>query len=118
MDEDNMMTYGNKKKRYDGLAQGINSRKPGIRALRFDILFFLAVLFISCFGVLIVYSATRNSMPGGVVDPAYYLKRQSIFLGVGMVLFAGFHGLLPAWAYYRLLQSFYSDMKSMAPKAG
>jgi len=85
-----MMRYGNKKKRYDGPAGGINSRKPGIRALRFDILFFLAVVFISCLGVLVIYSATRNSMPGGVGDPAYYLKRQSIFLGSGMALFAGF----------------------------
>ncbi len=97
-----MMRYGNKKKRYDGPAAGINSRKPGIRALRFDILFFLAVVSISCLGVLIVYSATRNSMPGGVGDPAYYLKRQSIFLGAGMALFAGFQ-----FVNYRKIRDFW-----------
>ena len=81
--------YGNNRKSLENLVTGLNSSKRGNRTFRFDILFFLAVLLISTFGVLIVYSATRSSMPGGVVDPAYYLKRQSIFLGAAIMIFAG-----------------------------
>jgi len=68
---------------------GLNSLKSVRRNQRFDLMLFLAVLLIASFGLLIIYSATRNSMPGGVSDPAHYLKRQSIFLGVGVILFAG-----------------------------
>jgi len=82
--------YGSDRRRQSHIITGLNLPKKGRRMdMRFDILFFLAVLAIACFGILIIYSATRSSMPGGVADPAYYLKRQSIFLGAGMVLFTG-----------------------------
>jgi len=75
-------------KRRSGSVTGLNSSKRRT-AFRFDILFFLAVLLAASFGVLIIYSATKSSMPGGVTDPMYYLKRQSIFLAAGIILFAG-----------------------------
>jgi rod shape determining protein RodA len=81
--------YGNNRKINKDLVGGLNSRKGGIRTVRFDIGFFLAVLCIAGFGILIIYSATRGSMPGGVTDPAYYLKRQSIFFGASLVFFLG-----------------------------
>ncbi|MCJ7665705.1 MAG: rod shape-determining protein RodA, partial [Actinobacteria bacterium] len=80
--------YTNNSKRYDPFLNDINTDRKR-RRIKFDFMFFLAVLIISIFGVIIIYSATRSSMPGGVSDPQYYLKRQSIFLGAGIILFAG-----------------------------
>ncbi len=57
------------------------------KKLRFDIVLFLTVILAASFGVLVVYSATRATLPGGVSDPVYYLKRQAIFFAVGLVLF-------------------------------
>lgn len=62
-------TYGNEKK-----------------VLRFDFLLFFFVVAVSSFGLLIIYSATRETLPGGASDPQYYLKRQAIYLAVGIVL--------------------------------
>ncbi len=57
------------------------------RRIRFDFILFFLVLAISSWGVLIIYSATKETLPGGVSDPQYYLKRQLIWLGVGIVIF-------------------------------
>jgi rod shape determining protein RodA len=57
------------------------------RRIRFDFILFFLVLAISSLGVLIIYSATRETLPGGVSDSQYYLKRQLIWLGVGIVIF-------------------------------
>ena len=57
------------------------------RRIRFDFILFFLVLAISSWGVLIIFSATRETLPGGVSDPQYYLKRQLIWLGVGIVIF-------------------------------
>jgi len=56
------------------------------KAVKFDFLLFFLVLAISSFGILIIYSATREALPGGVTDPQYYLKKQAIYLAVGIVL--------------------------------
>jgi len=57
------------------------------RRIRFDFVLFFLVIAISSFGVLIVYSATRETLPGGVTDPQNYLKKQLIGLAIGMILF-------------------------------
>src|SRR4030043_1506976 len=57
------------------------------RRIRFDFILFFLVLAISSWGVLIIYSATKETLPGGVSDPQYYMKRQLIWLGVGIVIF-------------------------------
>src|SRR3972149_157805 len=57
------------------------------RRIRFDFILFFLVLAISSWGVLIIYSATKETLPGGVSDPQYYLKRQLIWLGIGIVIF-------------------------------
>jgi rod shape determining protein RodA len=85
-----------------GLINDLNSSKSK-KGLRFDILFFLAVLAAASFGLLIIYSATRNLLPaeaGG--GPMYYLKRQSIFLGAGVLLFSGLQ-----FVNYRKIKSFW-----------
>jgi rod shape determining protein RodA len=57
------------------------------RKIRFDFILFFLVLAISSWGVLVIYSATKETLPGGVSDPQYYLKRQLIWLGIGIVIF-------------------------------
>lgn len=56
------------------------------RRVKFDFILFFLVIAISSFGVLIIYSATRETLPGGVTDPQYYLKRQAIWLAAGIVI--------------------------------
>lgn len=58
------------------------------RRVKFDFILFFLVIVISSFGVLIIYSATRETLPGGVTDPQYYLKRQAIWLAAGIVICA------------------------------
>ncbi len=55
--------------------------------LNFDFILFFSVLLISGFGLLIIYSATRYSMPQGVSDPMYYLKRQGYWLAAAVAVF-------------------------------
>ncbi len=57
------------------------------RHLRFDFILFFAVMALSGFGLLIIYSATRFSLPGGVTDPAFFLKRQAYAFAGGIFLF-------------------------------
>ncbi len=57
------------------------------RRIRFDFILFFLVLAISSWGVLIIYSATKETLPGDVSDPQYYMKRQLIWLGAGIVIF-------------------------------
>lgn len=57
------------------------------KSLKFDIVLFLCVIFLSAFGVLIIYSATRYSLPSA--DPMFYFKKQLIFLSVSFAIFIG-----------------------------
>src|SRR4030042_1293979 len=57
------------------------------RKLMFDFILPITVLLLSGFGLLIIYSATKYSMPGGVTDPMYYLKRQGYGLLAAAVIF-------------------------------
>ncbi|MBM3705510.1 MAG: rod shape-determining protein RodA [Actinobacteria bacterium] len=54
------------------------------KRIKFDFLLPAAVFLVSVFGVFIIYSATRYSMPNNVTDPLYYFKRQGLWL-VGAV---------------------------------
>jgi len=93
--------YTNDTKKYDPFMDDINTDRKR-RRIKFDLILFLAVLIISVFGVIIIYSATRSSLPGGVSDPQHYLKRQSIFLGAGIFLFAGLQ-----FVNYRKIRDFW-----------
>jgi len=57
--------------------------------LKFDVVLLISVILLSSFGVLIIYSATRFSLPLGTTDPMYYFKKQLIFLGVSIFTFIG-----------------------------
>ena len=57
--------------------------------LKFDIALLLSVILLSSFGVLVIYSATKFSLPSGITDPMYYFKKQLIFLGVSVFVFIG-----------------------------
>jgi rod shape determining protein RodA len=70
--------------------------------LNFDFLLPLAVILLSGFGVLIIYSATRYSMPDGVLDPMYYLKKQGYFLIGAVVAF-----ILIQFINYRTISRFW-----------
>jgi rod shape determining protein RodA len=50
-----------------------------------DLGLIVAAVGIACFGVLMVYSASRDALQAAGIDPAYYLKRQSAFVVVGVV---------------------------------
>jgi len=56
-------------------------------SLKFDYILPIAVVLLSGFGLLIIYSATRYGMPESTVDPMYYLKRQGYFLAGAVIAF-------------------------------
>lgn len=72
----------NRKKSLDDLENYGKEKKIS----KFDFMLFIFVLAIASFGLLIIYSATRETLPGGVTDPQYYLKRQLINLAIGIFL--------------------------------
>jgi len=74
-----------KKKNLDFDFEIAEDEKKG--KLMFDFILPIAVLFLSGFGLLIIYSATKFSMPDGVTDPMYYLKKQGYGLIAGVIIF-------------------------------
>lgn len=72
------------------------------RKIKFDFMLPIAVFLLSGFGLLIIYSATKYSMPDGVTDPMYYLKRQGYwFIGAAAIfIFIQFFN-------YRFIQKFW-----------
>jgi rod shape determining protein RodA len=70
----------------------IHARIPSLGARRvpgFDALLAGLALVVAAFGVLMVYSATRPGLIGAGSDPRYYLKRQAIFVALGLVVMLG-----------------------------
>jgi rod shape determining protein RodA len=45
-----------------------------------------AILFLASFGLLMIYSATRNRLDEAGVDPQYYLQRQAMFVAIGLAV--------------------------------
>jgi rod shape determining protein RodA len=43
-----------------------------------------AILLLSSFGLLMIYSATRSRLDEAGVDPQYYLQRQALFVAIGI----------------------------------
>lgn len=64
-------------------------RNPAAPWRHLDLTLVLATLSIGAVGVLMVYSATRQKQETAGLDPAFFLKRQAIFLLIGLVLMAG-----------------------------
>ena len=55
----------------------------------FDVVLAAALALIGAFGCLMVYSATRDSLEAQGISPSYYLKKQAIFLIIGLVVMVG-----------------------------
>ena len=53
-----------------------------------DLTLLLSTLAIAGIGLLMVYSATRQKQESAGLDPAYFLKRQAIYLALGLVFTA------------------------------
>ncbi|MFO7929177.1 MAG: rod shape-determining protein RodA [Candidatus Humimicrobiaceae bacterium] len=77
-------------------------KKKKENGLRFDLVLFISVLVISGFGLLVIYSATKYSLPGGITDSAFYLKKQGFWVITGLVLF-----LLTQIFNYRKLKKYF-----------
>lgn len=71
-------------------------------SFNFDFVLAGLVILLSLFGVLMIYSATRYSMPLGVSDPMYFFKRQGFWLIGAVVAF----GVLQFFNY-RILSKFW-----------
>jgi rod shape determining protein RodA len=58
----------------------------------------LAAVAVSAFGLLMIYSATRASLASQGIDPAYFLKRQAVFIVIGVAVM----GVMALLDYRRL----------------
>lgn len=64
---------------------GSARRTPAAAWRHVDLGLAVATMGVACFGLLMVYSATRDKLTAQGLDPAYYLKRQSAFVVVGVL---------------------------------
>ena len=56
---------------------------------QFDVALAGAIVLIGAFGCLMIYTATRDSLEAQGISPTYYLKKQAIFLIIGLVVMVG-----------------------------
>ncbi|HWI03797.1 MAG TPA: FtsW/RodA/SpoVE family cell cycle protein, partial [Acidimicrobiales bacterium] len=63
-------------------------RNPASPWRHLDLTLLVSTVSISLMGVLMVYSATRQKQQTAGLDPAFFLKRQAIYLVVGLVIMA------------------------------
>ncbi len=63
-------------------------RNPAAPYRHLDLTLLLSTLGIALVGVLMVYSATRQKQETAGLDPAFFLKRQAVFLLLGLVAMA------------------------------
>ncbi|HEX3459517.1 MAG TPA: rod shape-determining protein RodA [Acidimicrobiales bacterium] len=75
-------------------------RRPRDLTARFDVLLVGTSLLLALTGVVMIYSATRGKLALAGEDPHYYLKRQAIFMIIGVVVMVA----LAVFDYRRLEQ--------------
>jgi rod shape determining protein RodA len=63
-------------------------RNPAAPWRHLDLTLLLSTLGIAAVGVLMVYSSTRQKQETAGLDPAFYLKRQAVFLVLGVIAMA------------------------------
>jgi rod shape determining protein RodA len=56
---------------------------------QFDVVLAGAMVVIGLFGCLMVYTATRDQLQASGLSPTYYVKKQAIFLVLGLVVMVG-----------------------------
>ena len=59
--------------------------RTGHRRFPVDVLLVAAAVLVACVGVVMVYTATRGTLLSQGLDPHYYLKRQALFVVMGVV---------------------------------
>ena len=64
---------------------GSSWRTPASAWRHVDLGLAMASIGVACFGLLMIYSATRDKLQAQGIDPGFYLKRQAAFVVVGMV---------------------------------
>jgi rod shape determining protein RodA len=77
---------------------GSHRRAPAAAWRHIDMMLVLAVIGVACLGVLMVFSASRDKLQASGLDPNYYLKRQTLFVIIGV----GAMALIAAIDYRRL----------------
>jgi rod shape determining protein RodA len=82
------------------LAPATVSARPRHVAARFDLVLVVTTLLIAVTGVVMIYSATRGKLALAGEDPHYFLKRQAVFMVIGVVVMVA----LAAFDYRRLEQ--------------
>jgi rod shape determining protein RodA len=65
---------------------------------QFDVVLAGVMVLIGAFGCLMVYTATRDQLEASGLSPTYYVKKQAIFLMIGLVVMVG----VAAFDYRRL----------------
>jgi rod shape determining protein RodA len=80
-------------------ARAIPTERSPLRHV--DGILVLAAVVLPVYGLLMIYSATHKSLSTFGLDPGYYLKRQAVFLIVGIVAM-----VLTAAVDYRLVKHF------------
>jgi rod shape determining protein RodA len=82
------------------LAPATVSARPRHVSARFDLVLVVTTLVIALTGVVMIYSATRGKLALAGEDPRYFLKRQAVFMVIGVVVMVA----LAAFDYRRLEQ--------------
>jgi rod shape determining protein RodA len=73
---------------FPGVMTDRRSRLESSPLRHLDLVLVGSVLAINALGLLMIYSATRNGL-GGATGPTYYLKRQLVFVVIGIAIMAG-----------------------------
>ena len=80
---------------------GSSRRTPAAAWRHVDVGLAVATVGVACFGLLMIYSATRDKLVAQGLDPGYYVKRQAAFVVVGIVVM-----VVAASIDYRRLRDF------------
>src|SRR5580698_2257031 len=68
------------------IARTASARRSGPS---FDLVLGVATTLVACVGVVMVYTATRGSLLANGEDPKAYLKKQALFVVLGVILMVG-----------------------------
>ncbi len=66
-----------------------NLRRRGSSWRSIDLLLLAAIAGISAIGLLMIYSSTRQGQAAAGLDPGYFVKRQALFVFIGVVVMVG-----------------------------
>ncbi len=66
----------------------LSQRNPASPLRQLDLTLLLSTLGVALMGMLMVYSATRQKQETAGLDPAFFLKRQAVFLALGLAAMA------------------------------